>query len=87
MVSKENSDPGRILVVEDEAIIAADLAETLGALGYDVVATADTAEDAIVKAADLAPDLVLMDVRLAGATDGIQAAATIKQRADIPVIS
>jgi two-component system, cell cycle sensor histidine kinase and response regulator CckA len=86
MVSKEISDPGRILVVEDEAIIAADLAETLGALGYDVVATADTAEDAIVKAAGLAPDLVLMDVRLAGATDGIQAAATIKQRADIPVI-
>jgi PAS domain S-box-containing protein len=78
--------PGRILVVEDEAIIAADLAETLGSLGYDVVATVDTAEDAIVMAADQAPDIVLMDVRLAGAIDGIQAAATIKQRADIPVI-
>lgn len=86
MSSKGTAGPGRILVVEDEAIIAADLAETLGSLGYDVVATVDTAEDAIVMAADQAPDIVLMDVRLAGATDGIQAAATIKQRADIPVI-
>jgi len=85
MSGKEQS-PGRILVVEDEAIIAADLAETLGSLGYDVVATVDTAEDAIVSAANLAPDIVLMDVRLAGAIDGIEAAATIKQRADIPVI-
>jgi two-component system cell cycle sensor histidine kinase/response regulator CckA len=85
MSGKELS-PGRILVVEDEAIIAADLAETLGSLGYDVVATVDTAEDAIVRAADLVPDIVLMDVRLAGAIDGIEAAATIKQGADIPVI-
>lgn len=86
MSSQETTGSGRILVVEDEAIIAADLAETLGSLGYDVVATVDTAEDAIVSAADLVPDLVLMDVRLAGAVDGIEAAATIKQRADIPVI-
>ena len=86
MSSQEATGSGRILVVEDEAIIAADLAETLGSLGYDVVATVDTAEDAIVSAADLVPDLVLMDVRLAGAVDGIEAAATIKQRADIPVI-
>jgi len=74
------------LVVEDEAIIAADLAETLISLGYTVVAIADTAEDAIVSAAELVPDLVLMDVRLAGAIDGIAAATTIKERADIPVI-
>lgn len=86
MSSKETTGSGRILVVEDEAIIAADLAETLASLGYDVVATVDTAEDAIVNAANLVPDLVLMDVRLDGAVDGIEAAATIKQRADIPVI-
>jgi PAS domain S-box-containing protein len=86
MAKKETTGSGRILVVEDEAIIAADLTETLASLGYDVVATVDTAEDAIVNAANLVPDLVLMDVRLAGAVDGIEAAATIKQRADIPVI-
>jgi PAS domain S-box-containing protein len=86
MEGRETTGPARVLVVEDEAIIAADLAETLISLGYDVAATVDTAEDAIVHAADLVPDIVLMDVRLAGALDGIEAAATIRQRADIPVI-
>ena len=64
MSSKETTGSGRILVVEDEAIIAADLTETLASLGYDVVATVDTAEDAIVNAANLVPDLVLMDCLL-----------------------
>ncbi len=77
---------GRILVVEDEAIVAEDLAATLVELGYEVVATAATAEAAVASAAALAPDLVLMDIRLGGATDGIQAASIIKQARDVPVV-
>ena len=77
---------GRVLVVEDEGIVAADLAETLAGLGYEVIGTVDTAEAAIAGAIDLAPDIVLMDIRLAGPLDGIQAAAAIKQRRDVPVV-
>lgn len=74
------------MVVEDEGIVATDLAETLASLGYEVAGTVDTAEAAIAGAAELAPDIVLMDVRLAGLMDGIAAAAAIKQRSDVPVV-
>ncbi|HEV7553936.1 MAG TPA: response regulator, partial [Kofleriaceae bacterium] len=66
--------------------MAADLAETLVGIGYEVVATVATGEDAVVQAAGLAPDIVLMDIRLAGYMDGIQAAALIKQHRDVPVV-
>lgn len=77
---------GRILIVEDEGIVAADLADTLTGLGYDVVATTDTATGAIANAAELDPDLILMDIRLAGPSDGIQAAATIRRERQIPIV-
>lgn len=76
----------RILVVEDEGIVAIDLADTLGELGYEVIGIAASAEHAIARADALRPDLVLMDVRLGGAMDGIQAAAAIKETQEIPVI-
>ncbi|HEX4584958.1 MAG TPA: response regulator [Burkholderiaceae bacterium] len=78
--------PARILVVEDERIVARDLASALTELGYSVPATVATGEDAIARARDLQPDVVLMDIRLPGAIDGIQAASSVRQEHDIPVI-
>lgn len=76
----------RILVVEDEYIIAVNLQENLEALGYTVIDLASSAEESIVKATTLRPDLVLMDIRLQGEKDGIQAAEQIWNRLQIPVI-
>lgn len=76
----------RILVVEDEYILAINLQECLESLGYTVLGIADTAEGAIAKASELRPNLVLMDIRLRGETDGIQAAEQIWHNLQIPAI-
>ena len=76
----------RIMVVEDERIVARDLARQLTDMGYDVVATAYSGEEAVEKAGELHPDLVLMDIVLAGKMDGIQAAEKIKAISGIPVV-
>jgi CheY-like chemotaxis protein len=76
----------RILVVDDEAIITMQLEERLQALGYDVVGTAASDEEAIAKARTLKPDLVLMDIVMPGKFDGIEAARTIIGNQDIPVV-
>jgi PAS domain S-box-containing protein len=75
-----------ILIVEDEAIVAADLANKLEHLGYAVAASTHTGEDAVRLATESRPSLVLMDIRLAGAMDGIEAAAEIRRELDIPVV-
>jgi signal transduction histidine kinase len=80
------ASPARILVVEDERIVARDLASALTDLGYSVPDTVATGEDAIARVRDLRPDLVLMDIRLSGAIDGVQAAHSVRQEHDIPVI-
>jgi PAS domain S-box-containing protein len=77
---------GRLLVVEDERIVARDLTNTLTDIGYTVVGSVATAEEAVQKAREHRPNLVLMDIRLAGPIDGVQAAATIRSERDIPVI-
>ncbi|MHC5771066.1 MAG: hybrid sensor histidine kinase/response regulator [Nostoc sp.] len=82
----QTTETVRILVVEDEYILAMNLQETLELLGYTVVDIADSAELAIEKAAELLPNLVLMDIRLRGEMDGIQAAETIWNRFQIPVV-
>src|SRR5262245_2460379 len=64
----------RILIVEDEVFVAMDAEAILTSAGYEIVATAASADDAVAKAGRLAPDLVLMDIRLNGARDGIDAA-------------
>ena len=76
----------RILVVEDENIVAKDLQNRLQRLGYQVPATVATGADAIRLAEEIRPDLILMDIVLKGAMDGIQAAAEILARFGTPVI-
>lgn len=76
----------QILVVEDERIIALNLKENLEALGYAVVGIAASGEKAVEKATEFHPDLVLMDIRLQGNMDGIEAAQQIWDNFSIPVI-
>jgi two-component system, response regulator PdtaR len=65
----------RILIVEDEMLVAMDAEAILHAAGYEVVGIAASADAAVAKATELLPDLVLMDIRLNGPRDGIDAAA------------
>lgn len=76
----------RILVVEDEQIVAMDMQSQLRMLGYDVVATASTGREALFLAEISCPDLVLMDIQLHGKVDGITAADEIRKRFQIPVV-
>ncbi len=76
----------RILVVEDEAITALDLEEALVRLGYEVVGSASTGEDAVAKAKDKKPDLVIMDIHLQGEMDGVRAAEEIWNALKTPCI-
>ncbi|MGE5680296.1 MAG: PAS domain S-box protein, partial [Bacillota bacterium] len=76
----------RILIVEDEAIIAMDIKRRVLSLGYEVVALAFSASELLEKLANLKPDLILMDIILKGEMDGIEAARIIKSRYGIPVI-
>ncbi len=76
----------RIMIVEDERIVAKDLQFRLQSLGYHVTATASEGHDAINKAASTRPSLVLMDIRLENGMDGIEAAEHIRSDLDIPVV-
>ena len=76
----------KVLLVEDERIVALDLAHTLTELGYGVAASVSTGEAGVQQATQLRPDLVIMDIRLSGAIDGIEAAQRIRQQIDVPVI-
>ena len=76
----------RVFVVDDEALIAMDLRERLIALGYEVCGTTASGEAAVQRIADLRPDIVLMDVKLAGPMDGIEAAQQLCERYDVPVV-
>ena len=78
--------PARILIVEDEAIVAVDIKGTLKGLGYDVPAIAFSGEEALKKTEELHPDVVLMDIVLRGQMDGIEAAQQIHERFGIPSI-
>ncbi len=76
----------RILVVEDESIVAKDIQNTLIKLGYEVPATASSAASAYEKLEQVLPDLVFLDIKLKGEEDGIHIAGHIKERYNIPVI-
>ena len=76
----------RIMVVEDERLVALALGQTLKALGYEVVGLVTTGREAVRKAGELEPDLVLMDIRLKGELDGIEAAIRIHETYKIPIV-
>lgn len=76
----------RIMVVEDEYIVSLDLKNMLEALGHEVVATVARGEDVVPTAHLHQPDMVLMDIRLAGKTTGTEAAQQLRQVMDVPVI-
>lgn len=76
----------KILVVEDERVVARDIEKRLKRLGYVIPASVASGEEAIEKVAELRPDLVLMDIRLKGQMDGIEAAEQIRADFDTPVI-
>ncbi len=76
----------RILIVEDEGIIAKDIERALQKLAYHVVGIVSTGEEALLQAADERPDLVLMDIMLKGEIDGIETAQRIRQQFGVPVV-
>ena len=76
----------RILIVEDEGLVAQSFRRLLTALGHTVVGLAASGEEAIAQAEALRPDVVLMDICLRGAMDGVEAARHIRARAPIPFI-
>lgn len=76
----------KILVVEDESIIAMDIKISLQGLGYDVIATVPSGELAIEKVEGDKPDLILMDINLKGEMDGIETAEQMRSRFRVPVV-
>ncbi|HTY22009.1 MAG TPA: sigma 54-interacting transcriptional regulator [Desulfomonilaceae bacterium] len=76
----------RILIVEDERLVVNALVRNLEGLGYKVVSSVSTGEDAIARVKETLPDLVLMDIRLEGEMDGIEAAGQISSQFDIPIV-
>src|SRR4051794_3773801 len=83
---RTDSHPIRVIAVEDERLVARDLEWRLTQMGYEVPALADSAEQALAMINDHRPNLVLMDIRLKGPKDGIEAARVVRERFDIPVI-
>src|SRR5712675_1501062 len=75
-----------ILIVEDEVIIATDLRERLGSMGFTVTGCAQTGAQALLAVQEQHPNLVLMDIRLKGPIDGVETARRLKSRSDIPVV-
>jgi CheY-like chemotaxis protein len=76
----------RALIVEDEALIAEELKERLSDYGFSVIAAVDSAEESIAIATREVPDLILMDIRLKGRKDGVQAAQEIRRKIDVPIV-
>ncbi len=80
------SDKPKIIVVDDESIIAMSVELKLKSMGYDVLDVAWSGEEGVRMASDLRPDLVLMDIRLGGNMDGIEAARRIRAETGIPIV-
>lgn len=79
-------DKARILIVEDEAIVAADLEEQLLALGYDIAAIAHTGGQCLRAAAETKPHLILMDINLVYGMDGTEVALKVHCLSDTPIV-
>jgi PAS domain S-box-containing protein len=78
--------PGKLLIVEDEPIVALDLQQELEELGCDVTGLAESADAALMSIEEIRPDLALMDIRIDGSLDGIQTARLIRHAYQVPVV-
>ena len=76
----------KVLIVEDERIVALDLQYQLRRLGYAVSDVASSGEEALRMAEEVQPDVVLMDIRLKGALDGVETAEELRDHSDVPVV-
>ncbi|MDZ7657763.1 response regulator [Fodinibius sp.] len=76
----------KVLIVEDEMIIAMLIERMVTSMGHQVIDKVSSGEDAINKALEHSPDLILMDIRLKGEMDGIEAMRRIQEKMSIPVI-
>lgn len=76
----------RILIVEDEQIVAEDLKNSLENLGYEVAGMISSGEEAVNIATEASPDIVLMDIKLPGGLDGIETALQIRRQHRLPII-
>ena len=77
---------GKLLIVEDEPIVALDLKQEVEQLGCEVIGVAESADEALVAAGVHRPDLALMDVRIVGSVDGIQTAGLLRAAYRVPVV-
>lgn len=75
-----------VMIVEDEGVVALDMAHELESVGYSVIAQATSGEEAIEKALELRPDVILMDITIQGQIDGITAAQRINEKLPIPIV-
>jgi CheY-like chemotaxis protein len=82
----EKAEPPRIMIVEDEPLIALDLSSILQEMGCTICAVAETAEEAVEAARRERPDLILADIRLQGEEDGISAIQRILDDRRVPVL-
>jgi PAS domain S-box-containing protein len=78
--------PARILILEDDRVVARDIQKQLTRIGHEVLGMAVRGEDAVALALDMRPDLVLMDIRLGGEIDGVEAATRIRKQCQSPVV-
>jgi PAS domain S-box-containing protein len=85
-MTKQEKRRSRILIVEDEGVVAVDIATVLHDSGYEVLGIAASADDAVSEASKTCPDLVLMDIRIQGDLDGIDAASLMYRQFGVPVI-
>jgi len=76
----------KVLIVEDEIIIASDLGKALEKLGHTVLGIVCSGEESVRAAGRVHPDVVLMDIRLRGRMDGLRAGRTIRSRFGIPIV-
>jgi len=77
---------GRILIVEDDPLIAMTMHQVLTLVGFEISGTAATVSDALCLAENTRPDLAVLGIRLAGRRDGIEGAALLRQRLGLPVV-
>src|SRR5262245_44089122 len=81
-----NPNSPSVLIVEDESIVAQDIQQTLTACGYGPLNIAASAEEAIAGTSVLCPDVVLIDIRIKGSLDDLEAAKILQQRFDVPIV-